>query len=178
MNETNPSLPERAQSNADAAAQTVSGFQRAADTMRMLLQVGEKLLPPPYGHLASTASTLLKPKPPAPPTPAPPVNLAPLEEGLAELQARQSELQGHVTVQNAALQRIEQQLELVSLAVDGQAQTQQELMAEMKAVGRRLEEQRVASRKAQRMALAALGLLAVTLALNVILLLQSRHILP
>jgi len=179
MNESSTPVPGGAlasSSGSSAFAQSATGFQRAADAVRMVLQLGEKLLPPPYGHLASTASSLLKPHSQAAPPPPPPVNLMPIQDGLAELQAEHSELRGQVLEQNASLQRVENQLELVSEACDRNALAQQELMDEMKAVGNRVEELKAVGRKAKIFAIFALGLLALFLALNVILLLYLlRH---
>jgi hypothetical protein len=178
MNESVTSPPGRSLASLSSStdpAQPVSGFQRAADAMRMVLQLGEKLLPPPYGHLASTASNLMKPQ--APP-PMPPVNLMPIQDGLAELQAEHRDLRGQVIEQNASLKRIENQLELANEATDRNARALQKMTDELKAVGNRVEMLKAVGHKAKLVALVTLGLLVVTIALNVILLLHFRRLMP
>jgi hypothetical protein len=133
-------------------------------------------LPPPYDNIASTVSKLLTPPLQAPP-PAPPVNLTPLEDSLTDLHAQHRNLRDQVREQNASLKRVGDQLEMVNEAADRNALAQQQLLEEMKAVGARVEELKAAGRKANLHAQVALGLLALSIALNVILLLYLRHIL-
>jgi methyl-accepting chemotaxis protein len=163
--------------------------------MRMALPLVQRLLPLLDGNIGSAVSNLLNPHPQAP-LPLSPVHLAPIEDGLAELQAEHRDLRGQVLEQNASLnrvadqlervsetidhitlaqqeqnvflKRVEEQIEMASKAADCSALAQQKLMGELKAVGRKINV----------FALAALGLLAVSIALNVILLLYFRHVLP
>jgi hypothetical protein len=167
---------------ASVSGSTVPGrsarrLQRAAGALHTALHVGQRFLPPPYDNIASAVSKLISPHLPAPP-PAPPVDLAPLEDGLAELQAEHRGLRGQVREQSTSLQRVEDRLELVSQAADRNALAQKELMGELKAVGGRLEELKTVGHKAKIFALLALALLALSVALNMILLLYFRHILP
>jgi len=176
------SIPAPGRALASVSGSTVAGraarrFQRAAGALHTALHVGQGFLPPPYDNIAAAVSKLLGPHLSAPP-PAPPVNLAPLEDGLAELQAEHRGLRSELREQSTSLQRVEDQLELVSQAADRNAMAQKELMGELKAVGGRLEELKTARHKAKVFALLALALLALSVALNVILLLYFRHILP
>jgi hypothetical protein len=204
------SIPPPGRALASTSGLTVPGrparkFQRAAGALHMALHVGQRFLPPPYDNIASTVSKLLGAHL-QPPPPAPPVNLAPMEDGLAELQAEHRDLHSQVREQNAALKRVEDQLEIVSQATDSNAVAQQEqsavlkrvedqlelvsqandqnalvqqeLMEGLKGVSSKLEELRAVGRRAKILALVALGLLAASIALNVILLLHFRSILP
>jgi hypothetical protein len=143
----------------------------------MVMPLVQRLLPLLDGNVGSAVSNLLYPHPPAPP-PAPPVNLAPLEDGLTELQAGHRDLRGQVLQQNESLKRVEELLELVSEAADRHALAQQELMDELKAVGNQLEALKVAGRKANLFARVTLALLAVSILLNGLLLLHFHRILP
>ncbi len=141
-------------------------LQRAAGALHKALHVGQRFLPPPYDDIAAMVSKLLGPHLSAPP-PAPPVNLAPLEESLAELQAEHRGLRAELREQSTSLQRVEERLELVSQATDRNALAQQARGKELQAVGHR----------ARIFAFVALALLALSVALNVIVLLVFRHIL-
>ena len=119
--------PQIESSDSTTPVQRVTGFQRVADAMRLALQLGERLLPPPYGHIASTASNLMKP-PPKAPLPPPPINLAPIRDGLAGLQAEHNELRGQVLEQSLLLKRVKEQLELVNEATKRNTVAQQGMM--------------------------------------------------
>jgi hypothetical protein len=180
MNDSITPLPVRApagSSGSAAAASRVSGFERAASAMRLALPLVQRLLPLLDGNVGSTVSNFLNPHPPAH-LPAPPVNLEPIEDGLAELQAEQRDLRGQLLEQNASLKRIEDRLELASEAAESSARAQQELMEKLKAVGQRVETLRAVGQRANLFALVALGLLALSVALNVLLLLHFRRFLP
>lgn len=140
----------------------------------MILQLGERLLPQPYGSLASTASHLLKSDSTISPTTL--VDLAPVEEGLDRLRIQQSDLRGQVIEQGLSLKRIEERLELLREASEWNSQTQQALINEVKAVGGKMEAMKVAGRRQRLFALAALGLLAVGIALEVVLLMSFRRL--
>jgi hypothetical protein len=194
------SIPPPGRALASSSGLTVPGrsarrFQRAAGALHMALHVGQRFLPPPYDNIASTVSKLLNPHLQAPP-PAPPVNLVPIEDGLAELQTEHRDLHGQVREQIESLKRVEDQLETVSQAADRNALAQREQNASLKSVEDRLEivsqatdqnalalralleELKAVGHKANIFALVALGVLAISIALNVILLLHFRPILP
>jgi hypothetical protein len=159
------------------SGQQAKGFQRAAGALRMALPHLLRLLPLLDGNVGSAVSNLLNPPSPSPP-PAPPVDLTPIEDGLAELQTVHRDLRGQVLEQNASLKRVEGRLQMVEEAAGRNTLVQQELLRELKAVGNRMEELKVAGRKANVFAQVALGLLGISILLNVALLLHFRHILP
>ena len=70
--------------------------------------------------------------------------------------------------QNSSLKRVEDQLEMVREATDRNTLEQQELLEDLKTVGN----------KVNTFALFALGLLAVSIVLNVLLYLHIRRVLP
>lgn len=164
-------------SSTAAPGEPATRFQRTKGAMRMAIPLVQRLLPLLDGNIGSAVSNLLNPHLPAPP-PAPPVNLAPIENGLAELHAVHRDLRGHVLEQNLSLQRVEEQLELVREATDRNALAQQELMAELHVVGHRVEELKAMSQKAKVFALVILGLLVLSIAFNALLLLHFRRLLP
>ena len=70
--------------------------------------------------------------------------------------------------QNSTLKRVEDQLERVREATDRNALGQRELMEDLKTVGNRVN----------RFALVLLGLLAISIVLNMILYLRIQRLLP
>jgi hypothetical protein len=144
-----------------------TNMQRAMNGVRMALPFLQKMLPLIDGNVIMTVANLLTPRPQAPPA-APPVNLAPLEDGLADLHLQQRELRNQVMEQNSSLKRVEDHLELVREATDRNTLEQQELLEDLKNVGNRVN----------RFAFLAVGLLAVSIALNVVLFLHLKRVLP
>ncbi len=144
-----------------------SGVQRAVSAIRAALPLMQKILPLLDGNFATAAANVLTPRPHMPP-PAPPVNLAPIEDGLAQLQTRHRELCDQVAEQNSSLQRVEEHLERVRQATDRNTLEHQELMEDLRGVGN----------KVNRVALVALGLLAFSVVINVILYLRMVRVLP
>jgi hypothetical protein len=176
--------PGSAMTNSSAAVgrvQPVTGLQRAAGAVRMALPIVQRLLPLLDGNVGSAVSNLLNARSPAPPPP-PPVDLGPIEDGLAALHAQHRELHGRVAEQHESLKHglslVEAQLELVSQATDHNTLAQQEIADELKAVGDRVVEMKALVNKAHVFALIVVGLLAVSIALNVVLLLHFRRVLP
>ena len=143
-----------------------SGVQRVVSALRAALPFVQKILPLLDGNFGTAVSNILSPHHHAPPPPS--VNLAPIEDGLAELQTQQSELRNQVVEQNASLKRVEDQLEMVREATDRNTLEQQELMEDLKGVGR----------KVTVFAFLALGLLLVSVAINVVLFLHILRVLP
>jgi len=146
-----------------------SGVQRTVSAIRAALPWIQRILPLLDGNIGTAVSNFMVPRhqPPSPP-PAPPVNLAPIEDGLAELQAQQRELRDQVVEQNASLKRVEDQLEAVREATDRNTLEQQELMEDLKVVGN----------KVNMFSLVALGLLAISVIINVVLYLHIVRVLP
>ena len=150
-----------------APEQSFSSIQRAVNALRIALPFVQRLLPILDGHITSSVSGILTPHPPQP-APPPPVNLVPIEDGLAELKNQHRELRDQVVEQNSSLKRVEDQLEMVREATDRNTLEQQELMEDLKGVGN----------KVNLLALVAFSLLAISVLLNVILYLHIRRVLP
>jgi hypothetical protein len=142
-----------------------SSLQRAVNALRVVLPIVQRILPLLDGNIATTVSNILTPHPAPPP---PPVNLAPIEEGLAELQTQHCELRDQVVEQNSSLKRVEDQLEMVREATDRNTLEQQELLEDLKTVGN----------KVNVVALIALGLLVITILLNLVLYMHIQRVLP
>jgi hypothetical protein len=164
-----PPPPGRALVNSTSKLPTdvPSGVQRAVSALRAALPFVQRILPLLDGNIGSAVSNLLAP-PHHPAPPPPPVNLAPIEEGLAELQTQQRELRNQVVEQNSSLKRVEDQLEMVREATDRNTLEQQELLEDLKSVGN----------KVNLFALIALGLLGVSVLLNIVLYLHILRVLP
>jgi hypothetical protein len=150
-----------------APAEPPSGLQRAVGALRWALPLAQRILPLLDGNIATTVSNILNPRPPAPP-PAAPVDLAPIENGLAELKTQQRDLRDQFVEQNTSLKRVEDQLEMVREATDRNTLEQQELLEDLKTVGN----------KVNLVAILALGLLVVSIALNVVMFLHIQRVLP
>jgi hypothetical protein len=144
-----------------------SGLQRAVGLVRAALPLVQRILPLLDGKIGTAASNFLGPYPQMAPPP-PPLNLEPLEEGLAELKTQHRDLRNRILEHHASLKRIEDQLEIVRDANERNAQEQQELVEDLKGV----------QKKVNRFALLAFALLAGSVLLNVYLYLLIRHILP
>lgn len=154
-----------------------SGVQKAVSAMRAALPWVQRILPLLDGNIGMAVSNMLAPHHPPQPAhpPAPQVNLAPIEDGLAELQTQQLELQTQqrdlrtqLVEQNSSLKRVEDHLEMVREATDRNTLEQQELMEDLKSVGS----------KVNLFAFIALGLLAVSVLINVLLYLHILRVLP
>ena len=89
-----------------------STLQRAVNLIRTALPFVQRVLPMLDGNLATTVSNILSPPPPPtpPPAPAPTVDLAPIKQGLIELQTQHRELRDQFVEQNSSLKRVEDQL--------------------------------------------------------------------
>jgi hypothetical protein len=153
-----------ADQSAEQPTDQPSNLQRAVNGLRMAWPFVQKILPLLDGQVVTAVSNLLTPHPHH----APPVNLAPIENGLNELQARHGELRGQLADQNTSLKRVEDRLESVREATDRNTLEQQELMADLKSVGR----------KVNVIAVIALLLLAASVAINVVLFLHIQRVLP
>jgi hypothetical protein len=78
------------------------------------------------------------------------------------------QLRNQVVEQNSSLKRVEDQLEMVREATDRNTLEQQELLEDLKGVGNKLN----------LFAIIAMGLLAVSVLLNIILYLHILRVLP
>jgi hypothetical protein len=145
-----------------------SGVQWAVGALRKAVPFVQRLLPLLDGHIASSVASLLTPQPSAPASAQTAVDLAPIEDGLVVLETQQRELRNQVAEQNTSLKRVEDQLDMVREATDRNTLEQQELFEDLKSV----------SNKVNLFALVALALLAVSVLLNVLLLLHLNRVLP
>jgi len=159
--------PPRALVNMAPAREQASGLQRAANALRAALPLVQRILPLLDGNIGTAVSNVLAPYPQMHQLP-PPVDLEPLEDGLAELQMQHRALRNQFLEQNASLKRVEDQLEAVRETAERNSREQEELLDDLKTVRRRVN----------RFAIPALGLLALSVLLNVLLYLHMRHILP
>jgi len=162
-----PPPPPRALARTAHSPEPQSGLQRAASALRVALPFVQRILPLLDGNIGTAVSNVLSPYPQMN-QPPPPVNLEPLEDSLAELQMQHRALRNQFLEQNTSLKRVEDQLETVREAADRNTLEQQELLEDLKAVRKRVN----------RFAILAFGLLAVSVALNLVLYLQMRHIWP
>jgi hypothetical protein len=96
------------------------------------------------------------------------VDLAPLNEGLAELRTQHRQLRDQLTEQNGTLKRVEDQLEMVREATDRNTLEQQELLEDLKSF----------SHKVKIGAFIAIGLLTLGVVLNLVLYLHIQRVLP
>jgi len=161
--------PGRMLANPPAAkAAHPSSLQRAVNMMRVALPFVQRILPLLDGNLATTVSNILTPPPPPPPPPAPKLDLAPIEKGLGELQTQHRELREQFAEHNSSLKRVEDQLEMVREATDRNTLEQQELLEDLKAVGS----------KVNIVALIAIGLLAFSILVNLLLYMHLQRVLP
>ncbi|HVU45058.1 MAG TPA: hypothetical protein VHD85_02965 [Terracidiphilus sp.] len=150
----------------DDATDAQTGLQRAMSGLRMAWPFFQKLLPLLDRQVVTTISNFLTPHPHH--APQVQVNLAPIEKNLTELQLRHTELSDQVAEQNSSLKRVEDRLELVREATDRNTLEQQELMEDLKAVGK----------KVNVIAVVAMVLLAISIAVNVVLFLHIQRVLP
>lgn len=142
-------------------------LQKAFSALRATLPFVQRILPLLDGNVASTVVSLLTPRQQTTP-PQAQVNLAPLEDGLAELHTQNRELTIQIAEQNTSLKRVEDQLELVREATDRNTLEQQELLDDLKTVGR----------KVNMVVVIALSLLSVSVLINLILFLHIQRLLP
>ncbi len=161
-------ISEQGQRTTNAAAPDPGGgegsstLQRAFSALRTAAPFAQRLLPLLEGNIVTAVSNILAPHPPKP---APAVNLAPVENGLSDLETRQRDLRAQVMEQSTSLERVEDQLERLREATERNALEQQELMEGLKKLGS----------KVNGFALIALVLLAVSVLLNVILYLHFER---
>jgi hypothetical protein len=136
------------------ASEDSSGMQKAMNAVKMAMPIVQRLLPLLDGSIGTAVSNLLAPR--SHTQQAPKVNLAPLEEGLTELQVQHRSLREQVVEQNSSIKRVEDQLQHVREATDRNTLEQQELLQDLKAF----------SGKVKIVAFIGLGLLAGGLVLE------------
>ena len=161
--------PARTMKSVPATSEGPSGVERATNILRTVLPFVQRLLPLLDGHVATTVSNLLAPNPhpqAAPQTAK--LDLAPIEDGLAELRSQQNGLRNQVMEQNTSLRRVEDQLEMVREATDRNTLEQQELLEDLKAYGN----------KVRVVAVVALLLAAAGFLMTLALFLHIKNVLP
>ena len=173
-----PSAPPKAPPVRQRALQTrsveppPSTLQRAAGMLRHAIPIVQKLLPLLDGNFGTAVTNILTP--PAPAAPPPPsaapvlVDLTPIKESFAQLQTLHQDLHVQIVEQNSSLRRVEDHLELVREATDRNTLEQQELLADLKAMGS----------KVNVVAAIAIGLLAISLLVNMALYMHIQRVLP
>jgi hypothetical protein len=150
-----------------APKEPTTGFQRAIGAVRRALPIVQRILPLLDGNIATAISNILTPPPPASAPPAR-IDLTPIHASISELQSTHRELRDQVTQQNASLKRVEDQLEMVREATDRNTLEQQELLEDLKSTGR----------KVNVVAVIVIGLLTISLLVNIELFLHIRRVLP
>ncbi len=156
-----------------------STVQRALQAMRAAIPFVQRILPLLDGNIGSAIASVLNQKPPQvqqqqqiqplpPQRPTAQVSLVPLQEGINDLQIHQRELHEQVVEQSASLRKVEDQLEMVREATDRNTLEQQELMEDLKYVGK----------KVNIVTLIVVALLLVSLILNLVLYLHIQRVLP
>lgn len=153
--------------NSQSDAEQSSGMQWALGVMKQAVPFVQKLLPLLDGQIGSAVANLLMARPHTPPPP-PRVDLQPIENSLADLQIQQGNFKEQLSDQNASLKRVEDHLEMVREATDRNTLEQQELIEDLKTMGNRVN----------LLALLFLGLLAISVLLNVFLFLHIQRVLP
>ena len=165
---SNAAPPGRALSvPAPAEAEASSGMQWFAGVMKQAVPFVQKLLPLLDGQIATAVANLLVTRPHTPPPP-PRIDLQPVENSLAELHIQQAGFKDQLADQNTALKRVEDHLEMVREATDRNTLEQQELIEDLKAITSRIN----------LFALLFLGLLVVSVLLNIFLFLHIQRVLP
>jgi hypothetical protein len=148
-------------------AEQSSGMQWALGVFKQAVPFVQKLLPLLDGQVASAVANLLTARPHTPPPP-PRVDLQPIENSLADLQIQQGGFKEQLADQNASLKRVEDHLEMVREATDRNTLEQQELIEDLKTMGNRVN----------LLALLFLGLLVISVLLNLFLFLHIQRVLP
>ena len=155
-----------AASPADSSSAEASALQRAMNGLKSALPLVQRLLPLLDGNILAAVANLLAPH--AHPTAPKPPDLTPIQGSLTELKSQQGELRGQVIEQNAALNRIAGQLELIREATDRNTLEQQELLEDLK----------IFSGKVKVVAVIGIGVLVIGFLLNLILFLHIQRVLP
>lgn len=164
-----PAPAESASLGLPSGAELPSAVQRVVHAVRAALPYIQRILPLLDGNIGTAVSNLLAPgQSHRPAHPSPPVDLAPLQEGVGSLEAQQRELRAQIAEQIDSLKRVEDRLDMVREATDRNTLEQQELLEDLKSIGS----------KVNLFAMAALLLLVVSVMVNVILYLHIVRVLP
>jgi hypothetical protein len=160
-----PPPPSRAlAAPAAAKPKPASTLERAVNVFRAALPYVQRVLPLLDGNVGTAVSNVLAPRL----QPHVPVDLAPIQSSLGELQAQHRELRNQVIEQNETLKKVEDQLQMVREATDRNTLEQEELIGDLKSVGR----------KVNVFAYLLLVLLLASVGMNVFLVLHFMRIVP
>ncbi len=117
-----------------------SGLRRVAAALRVAMPFVQAILPLIDGNAGTAVSSHLTASPEVPPAAPLPAQLdfTPIQNTLDKLETRHRELRDQVLEQNASLQVVEDQLEMVRNATDRNTIMQQELTEDLKSVGNKI----------------------------------------
>jgi hypothetical protein len=149
------------------AVQDASSMQKTLQSLQAVLPLLPKLLPLLDGNILGAIMAMVAPGPQAHPAQKP-VDLSPVEGGLADLKTQQQELRGQIQAQDSVMKKMAEQLENVREATDRNTREQEDLIDELKAN----------SRKTNIVAFLAFVLLSASIAMNVVLYLEIHRLLP
>jgi len=142
-----------------------SAMEKTVGVLRAILPIAQKFLPLLDGQVGTVVSNLIGPQN----SPRQVANaLLPLHEGLAQLEKQHIELRAQVAGQSAALRQMAEEIETVRKQIEETAAEQQALAGILSKMRRRMN----------LFAVAGLVLLVALVALNVVLLLHLRRVLP
>jgi hypothetical protein len=137
------------------------GLQRAVGLVRAVAPVVQKVLPLLEGNVALTLANFLAPRPASQH-----VNLEPIENAVMKMRKDQVDLRLSVADQSAALRRIADQVEIVKDSTERNALEAKELRQDVRSL----------RAKVNTFAWAALGLLLLSIVLNIVLFSQLRQL--
>jgi hypothetical protein len=155
------SMPVAAGAAEESPLELSAGLKRVVAGLRAVLPFVKHILPLFEGNIGSSVTSLVAPAPQAPPAVMlpPPEDLAPIQNSLVTLRTQHRELRARVVAQNATLNRCDDRLKLVREATERNTLEQKELIAGLKG----------ASNKINIVAVVALGLVAATVVINIVL---------
>lgn len=158
----------RARSNGEPSPKHLSGLRRSMSVLQTALPLVESLLLLFDAKKDPAVSTLAASQPLAPPADPLPQSLAlaPIEQGFDKLRIQTLDLRDQLVEHDASVKRIDDHLERVREATDRNTLEQQELIEDLKGLGG----------KVKLVSLLAIGLLAISVAINLALYLHFLQI--
>ena len=151
---------------ANSDPDVTSGMQWFTGFMKQAVPFVQKLLPLLDGQIATAVANLVTHRPQTPPPPR--LDLQPIENRLAELHLQQANFKDQLADHSTAFKRVEDQLEMVREATDRNTLEQQELIEDLRAMSGRVN----------LLALLFLGLLGISVLLNIFLFLHIQRVMP
>lgn len=138
-----------------------SGLQKAVGFVRFVAPVVQKVLPLLEGNVAMAVSNLLAPR-----QQGPRVDLAPIESAVMKMRKDHVDLRLSVADQTAALKRIAEQVEAVKAVSECNGVETRELTRDVEQLRRRVSV----------FAWVGIGLLVLSIVVNIVLFVQIRHL--